>query len=877
MSLARRSKGSIAPAEAWFASRGWKPFAFQKETWKAQLSGSSGLLHCPTGSGKTLAVWMGPLLDFLARPVDPSGWTRRRGHDPAPPLLALWVTPLRALAADTAGALLDPVVGMGLPWTIESRTGDTSASTKQRQRRQLPTALITTPESLTLLLSYPESKEHFANLRTVIVDEWHELIGTKRGIQTELALGRLRAIAPRATRWGVSATLGNLDEALRCLVGSSGDLDSAKIVHGGNRKKVVLDSELPPTIERFPWAGHLGMTMSRQVAARIEGASSTLVFTNTRNQTELWYQELLRCRPDWAGLIALHHGSLDNHVRTWVEDAMRDGKLKAVVCTSSLDLGVDYSAVEQVLQVGSPKGTARLLQRAGRSGHQPGATSRLTFIPTHALELIELAAARRMMKAGAIESRPPLRKPLDCLAQHAVTRALARPYTRDELLAELRDTHAYRDLEPEELDWALKFVVQGGDSLRAYPEFHRVAVSDGLHEVTDTRVARLHRMAIGTITSDVSVKVQYLKGATIGSVEESFASKLKRGDRFLLAGRLVELVQIREAVAYVRKAKGTPNAVPRWMGGRMPLSTQLADGVRQLLDEASRGMLHEPELEAIGPILEVQAAWSSIPRIDELLIETFEDRGVYHACVYPFEGRLVHEGLAAVLAHHWSRQRPSSYSIAVNDYGFIISSSHPIETNWSGLAAIWSGPSLEDEIASTVNATEMCKRQFREIARIAGLIHGGIPGQPKRAKHLQASANMFFDVFSEYDPENLLLRQARREVFELQFELGRLRATAERIAGLKLVVQPLRKPTPLAFPLFIEKMRDRLSSESLADRVRRMQAALEVEASRTLGGTDPRGRDNKGSRSRSQKVQGDSVKGAEPVVSEPVVSTTDQG
>lgn len=834
MSTTRAARPSIAPAEAWFAERGWKPFPFQRQTWRAQLAGLSGLLHCPTGSGKTLAVWLGPLLDFIARPPDQASWTRRRGHDAAPPLLALWVTPLRALAADTAEALAEPITGMGLPWTIESRTGDTSASTKQRQRRHLPTALITTPESLTLLLSYPESRERFAHLRTVIVDEWHELIGTKRGIQTELVLSRLRGIAPRATRWGVSATLGNLDEALACLLGSAGDASSARIIHGGRRKKIVLDSELPPKIERFPWAGHLGMSMAEQVARRIEAAESTLVFTNTRNQTELWYQELLRCRPQWAGLIALHHGSLDNHVRAWVEDAMRAGKLKAVVCTSSLDLGVDFSAVQQVLQIGSPKGTTRLMQRAGRSGHQPGATSRLTFVPTHALELIELAAARRMMKAGSIESRVPLSQPLDCLAQHAVTRALAEPYTREQLLEELRGTYAYRDLDPAELDWVLRFVTQGGESLRAYPEFHRVTLRDGLYEVTDTKVARLHRMAIGTITSDLSVKVQYMNGVTIGSVEETFASKLKRGDRFLLAGRLVELVQIRESIAYVRKAKGTPNAVPRWMGGRMPLSTQLADGVRQLLDEASHGLLHEPEVEALRPILELQAAWSSVPRIDELLIETFEDRGVHHACIYPFAGRLVHEGLAAVLAHHWSRQRPSSYSIAVNDYGFLISSSHAIDSDWSGLSEVWSGPLLEERIASTVNATEMCKRQFREIARIAGLIHGGIPGQPKRAKHLQASANMFFDVFREYDPGNLLLEQARREVFELQFELGRLRATAARIAGLKLVVHELRKPSPLAFPLVIEKMRDRLSSESLADRVRRLQATLESEASRTF-------------------------------------------
>ena len=818
-------------ASAYFRQNGWKPFSFQRHAWDAYLRGHSGLVHSATGTGKTMAVWTGPLLEWLRDPLPEKYWCKSRGKPSHPPLLALWVTPLRALAGDTEKSLAKAIAGFELPWTLESRTGDTKASTKQRQRSKLPTALVTTPESLTLMLSYTDATNLFQHLRCVVVDEWHELIGTKRGVMLELALGQLRTIRPQLKTWGLSATLGNLETAMQVLVGPEFG-GTATLVHGKNRKKIELDAAVPDDIERFPWAGHLGLKMMDQVIECVERAESSLVFTNTRNQTELWYQELLKKRPDWAGQIALHHGSLDTDVRTWVEEGLRNQRLKAVVCTSSLDLGVDFTAVDQVIQVGSPKGIARLLQRAGRSGHQPDATSRLTFVPTHALELMELAAAREMMRCGKMETRTPLEAPLDLLAQHLVTRGLPSCFSRESVRRELQQTFAYAGLTDQEFEWALRFAATGGESLARYSEFHRLEeVADGFC-VTDAKVARRHRMSIGTIVSDVAMNVKYMSGKRLGTVEESFISKIQPGDRFLLAGRLLELVRIRDSVAWVRKATGVPTAVPRWSGGRMPLSSQLSIGIRQKIDEAAMGVLQGVEMRTLRPLLDLQKRWSHLPRTNELLIEQIKTREGYQLFVYPFEGRLVHEGLAAVLAYRLSRDKKISYSLAANDYGFVLQSPTDPDLDFSEAKAWFRLEGLMEDIESSLNATEMAKRHFREIARIAGLIHSGYPGERRSGKHLQASSDLFFDVFCEYDPENMLLAQARSEVLQKQLEWERLNETLLRIEKGAIVVKLPQRPTPFAFPLLVDRLRERLSTESLIERVRRMQAQLEKAAER---------------------------------------------
>jgi ATP-dependent Lhr-like helicase len=828
---ARAPSESIGEAERWFAARGWRPFEFQREVWSAYRGGESGLIHAATGTGKTLAAWWGPLLEWLDETHDvPSGGARKVRRSSAPPLRVLWITPLRALAADTTESLAAPLRDLGIPWTLESRTGDTPAAMRARQRKRLPTALVTTPESLSLLLTREDVGEIFAELRAIVIDEWHELLGTKRGVQVELALARVRALAPRARVWGLSATIGNLEQARDSLLGPHAGRTASRIVRGVEPKRIVVDSLIPPVIERFPWAGHLGTQMVPQVVAAIEEGETAIVFTNTRSQTEIWYQALLAARPDWAGTIALHHGSLDRRKRDWVEGGLRTGALRCVVATSSLDLGVDFSPVDRVVQIGSPKGIARLLQRAGRSGHRPGAISRITCVPTNALELIEVAAVRDGMFAGAIESRQPLERPLDVLAQHAVTVALGGGFEPAQLLAEVRATRSYAGLTDEEWEWTLAFLTSGGAALTAYPEYARLVRDGARFVVQDAQIARRHKMAIGTIVGDAHIAVSYLRGGTLGSVEESFIARLKPGDRFVFAGTPLEFVRVRDMKAWVRRASTVKGAIPRWAGSRLPLSGELSEMLRERLGEASRGILRDPEMQALGPLLEVQRKWSAIPQADELLIERVKTRQEWHLYFFPFEGRLVHEGLAALLAYRMSRLRPITFSMSSNDYGFeLLSADEPPLSEALG-AGLLSPDHLVDDIPASLNSTEMAKRQFREIARVAGLVFPGFPRAGKSARQLQATSGLFFDVFRQYDPSNLLLTQAHREVLERQLERSRMGRALQRIDRARVIVTSPPKISPLAFPLWVDRNRERVSSEKLADRIRRMQLALERAA-----------------------------------------------
>jgi ATP-dependent Lhr-like helicase len=648
----------------YFRAGGRTPFEFQLRTWRAYLAGKSGLLQAPTGMGKTLAAAMGPIIDWMdhypsispplrggSTPAKPGAKGRNRNS--AAPLTMLWITPLRALAADTAESLQPVVDALHLPWTIELRTADTSASVRKKQRDRLPTVLITTPESLSLLLSYPGTVERFEHLQAVIVDEWHELMSSKRGVQTELGLARLRKLTtvhskpgselPRKPGsdagqhtlriWGLSATLANPIEALSTLVGPVNAQDG-QIISAPDDKSIEIDSIIPDQIERFPWAGHLGTRLVDQVIDKIDKARTTLVFTNTRSQSELWFRALLLARPDWIGLIGLHHGSIDRKIRHAVEDLLRQNKMKAAVCTSSLDLGVDFWPVDQVIQIGSPKSVARAMQRAGRSGHQPGAPSRLICLPTQAFELVEFSAARHAIEVRNLESREPIQLALDVLAQHVVTIAAG------ELLAEVRTTHCFEHLTDEQWQWVLDFAHRGGASLSAYPRFARIHQTDtGRWSIASDSLARAHRTNIGTIASDGSVIIQFQSGRRLGSVEESFVAKMKPGDTFVFAGRTLEFRRMRDMVAQVTTSKKKSGAVPRWMGGRLPLSESLAIEVCQRLDQAARGQYVDAEMQKIKPILELQARWSAIPRLGEMLIETTTTRDGHHHYIYPFLGR----------------------------------------------------------------------------------------------------------------------------------------------------------------------------------------------------------------------------------------------
>ncbi|MHC8412708.1 ligase-associated DNA damage response DEXH box helicase [Pseudomonas sp. Hz4] len=813
-------------AKQWFTARGWKPFVFQKHVWAAVKRGESGLLHASTGAGKTYAVWFGALNRYASSVEQP-----RKRKTLAEPLTVLWITPMRALAADTARALETPLHDLQIPWSVGLRTGDTSSSERARQSRRLPTTLITTPESLTLMLARADAHTALSTLRMVVVDEWHELLGNKRGVQLQLALARLRRWHPALIVWGVSATLGNQAHAEQVLIPQGTGIS----VQGQTHKELRVDTLLPPAIERFPWAGHIGLKMLPQVIAEIDSSPGSLVFTNTRAQSEIWYQALLEARPDWAGLIALHHSSLSRDTRDWVERALKEGQLKAVVCTSSLDLGVDFLPVERVLQIGSAKGVARLMQRAGRSGHAPGRVSRVTLVPTHSLELIEAAAARDAVAQRRIEPRESPHKPLDVLVQHLVSMALGGGFLPDELYEEVRGAWAYRDLTPADWTWALAFVRHGGLSLTTYPDYRRVEPDEhGVWRVPDARLARRHRMSIGTIVSDASIQLKFWSkgggGKQLGSVEEGFIARLKPGDGFLFAGRLLELVRVENMTAYVKRSIAKKAAVPRWNGGRMPLSSELANAVVARFSAAAQGEFAGPEMRALRPLLEVQQRWSGLPTSDTLLAEALKSREGWHLFLYPFAGRQVHLGLASLLAWRVSQQQAVTFSIAVNDYGLELLSATCVDWSDPLPTGLLSPEHLLRDVLASLNAGELALRRFREIARIAGLVFAGYPGAPKSTRQVQASSGLFFEVFKQYDAGNLLLAQAGEEVLREELDIHRLKQTLERINRLKLDLHHIKRPTPLGFPLLVERMRESMSSEKLADRIRRMVTDLEKTA-----------------------------------------------
>jgi len=794
-------------AETWFAARGWAPFAFQREVWAAMAQGDSGLLHATTGSGKTYAVWMGA----LARAQQGLG------------LQVLWLTPMRALAADTTRALQLPLPELAPAWSVGMRTGDTPSGERAKQDRRFPAALVTTPESLSLMLTRADAQAELRGVHTVIVDEWHELIASKRGVQVQLALARLQRWNPGLVVWGLSATLGNLDEAMQTLCG-----DGARLVRGRIDKQLVIDTLLPADPGRFSWGGHLGAQMQQPVVDEIERSATTLVFTNTRSQAEIWYQLLLASKPEWAGVVALHHGSLDKSTREWVEAGLKSGQLKAVVATSSLDLGVDFLPVERVLQIGSAKGVARLLQRAGRSGHAPGRPSRVTLVPTNTLELVEAAAARRAALAGLVEPRRSPHKPLDVLVQHLVTVALGGGFEADSLFDEVRSAPAYVELTRDEFDWALAFVERGGDSLTAYPEYHRVAVVDGRWRVPDRGIAKRHRLSIGTIVSDASMQVKWLSGGSIGSIEEGFIARLHKGDCFVFAGRVLEYVRTQDMAAYVRKASKPKGVVPAWAGSKMPLSSEMADSVLALLDLAAQGEFADAEMQAAMPMLAAQARLSKLPLRGRLLAERFESREGHHLFLYPFAGRNVHMGLAQLLAWRLSKAEPNTFSLSINDYGLEILAARPVDLSPVTQGALFGTQSLMADVLASLNSGELSQRRFREIARVAGLVFSGYPGAPKSLRQLQASSSLFFEVFRKYDAGNRLLGQADTEVLSQELELARLATTLDRMASLQLELVDLRAPSPFCLPLLVERFREQLSTEKLKDRLARLIAEGEA-------------------------------------------------
>ena len=850
MPLLHETQG-YAVIRDWLSSRGYRPFAYQEEAWQYIINGESGLVNAPTGTGKTFSVFLGSLIRFIND--HPSGYIKKSKNG----LQLVWVTPLRALAKDIGRAMEEVITDLGMQWKVGIRNGDTSPSERQKQKRQMPEVLIITPESLHLLLAQKNYPDVFRSLKLLAVDEWHELVGSKRGVQVELAVSRivgmsaeeraashkLQAASKKESAglslWGISATIGNLDQAMEVLLTPlrllGREPQEGRIVRARLNKAIQVESILPDEVEKYPWAGHLGIKLAEKVLPIIHASRTTLIFINTRGMSEMWYQTLLRIAPDLAGVIALHHGSIEMELRTWVEEALHEGKLKAVVCTASLDLGVDFRPVETVIQVGSPKGVARFLQRAGRSGHSPDAVSRIYFLPTHSLELIEAAALKSAIGEQYIESREPMLLCYDVLVQYLGTLAVSDGFIPDVIWKEVKATHCYSELTEDEWQEMLYFLTTGGNALQQYDEYKKVEVENGLYRITSRRIALRHRLHIGTIVSDAMLKVKFLGGGYIGIIEEWFVSRLEPGDSFTLAGRQLELVMIKDMNVIVKKSNVKRSIVPSWMGGRLPLSASLGKVLRDKFDEASQLVNHEApfnqqvpiEIAALKPLFELQQQLSHVPKKNELLIEQIETGDGFHLFVYPFEGRLVHEAMAAVLAYRIGRIIPITFSIAMNDYGFELLSDQPIPVDDSNAYELFTPDKLIEDIQRSVNATEMAKRKFRDVAVIGGLIFQGYPGEHKKTRHLQASAGLLFNVFSDYEPNNVLLRQSYQEVFDQQMEEVRLRDMLQRIQHARIVITYPKRLTPFCFPIKVDSMRENLTSEKLEDRVRRMQQQLE--------------------------------------------------
>ena len=822
-----RRRGADAALMEWFDTNGWKPAPFQREAWRRYRAGESGLMVTPTGSGKTLAAFGGPLLEALRLGDTPA--KARRGVAALPRLRLLWITPLRALAADTVRAMQAPIAALGVPWTVAMRTGDASARDKRLARKGLSDVLVTTPESFALMLSYPDAAQLLAGVRGVVVDEWHELLGNKRGVLLQLSLARLRGIVPAAPVWGLSATLGNLEQARDVLLPHA---SAAAILSSPRRRRMTLQTLLPKAGERFPWAGHLGLSQLARVSAVLQQARSSLLFTNTRSQAELWHRALQSVWLDDPATLALHHGSLSASLRAQAEQGLRDGSVRCVVATSSLDLGVDFPAVDQVLQIGSPKGMSRLWQRGGRARHRPGESGKIICVPTHALELAEYAAARAALEHGRVESRPPLELSLDVLAQHCITLALGGGFEPQQLLAEVRGTHAFRALDDSAWNAVLDFIVRGGSALENYPDYRRVVLDeDGSYRVHDRRVAFRHRLSIGTITSDGSVQVRYMKGGWLGSVEEAFIGRLRPRERFQFAGKTLELVQLRDMTAFVRIAQKGQGRVPRWQGGRMPLSSALGAEVEAILHAPA----DSPEMRALQPLLDLQARLSALPDPAALLVESIKTRQGWHLFVYPFAGRSVHEGLAALMALRWGREQINTFGWAVNDYGLVLTAQAEAWPDVGLLQRLLSPAGLLEDLVESLNIAELARRQFREIARVAGLLPPSLPGRAARSlRQLQASSGLLFDVLRQHDPGHILLAQAEREVMEAQLEVRLLREVLQRCNTRALALHRPQSLTPLAFPLWAESIRGELSTEDWRTRVARAAQQLEQRhASRT--------------------------------------------
>ena len=818
----------------WLKGQGISAARFQQRAWDAYLGGQSGIISAPTGTGKTLAALGGPVITAMAE--------ASAGAVCAPGFRVLWITPLRALANDTRERITHPVKCLLPAWKIAMRTGDATAQDKRLSEKGEAQLLVTTPESLAILLSHERSRSQFGELRAIVVDEWHELLPSKRGVLLQLNLARLRSLSPRARTWGLSATIGNLDEALRVLVRGQ---ESARmtIVQDTRPKPFHLHSILPPDRVRLPWAGHLGLANLQEVSRLVLSTRSSILFTNTRSQAELWFAALHSIWPESTDTLAIHHGSLDQHVRQHVENGLRGGRLRCVVATSSLDLGVDFPAVDRVIQVGGARSVARTVQRAGRAKHRPGAAVRMEAVATQAMDLCEFAATRELAQQQVYEKREPLKLCFDVLSQHAASMALAGGLEPRSFLREIRSTAAFETVSKEQLDEVLAFLTAGSHSLAAYPQYERLRPDEsGLYVPSNSNVVRRHRLNVGTIVTHGATNVQFLRGPRLGSVDESFIARLEPGEVFNFAGRSLHFVRLHAGTAWVRRSSVPGTHTPAWSGSLLPMSAPVGMRMQALIATATEGKEElAPEMRYLQPLLDLQRRRSHVPLERELLIEHMDGAkgssatarrsgqraaGLY---VYPFAGRVVHEGLALLLATRLAQVQSNTFSWSCNEIGLMLQPHVPVDEARLDWGALLSADNLEFDLQAAVNFSELARKRFNEIAQISGLVSSRAPGLRASSRQLQVSGGLLFDVLAKYDPEHILLRQARREALDQELHMPAMLAALGRMKGLTRVHKRLKKHTPFSFGLWAETFRGQLSNESWSERVKRLAAQMEKE------------------------------------------------
>ena len=768
----------------WFAGRGWSPRPHQLALLDAAERGESALLVAPTGGGKTLAGFLPSLVDLHRAP--------REG------LHTLYISPLKALAVDIARNLMAPVEEMGLPIRIETRTGDTPANRRARQRAAPPHVLLTTPESLALLLTLEDAPAIFAGLGAVVVDEIHALAGTKRGDQLALGLARLGTLAPGARRVGLSATVAHSDP-LRAFLSPTARPDDVRLVLGAGGAEPVLDMLLPEG--RLPWGGHMGLASMPEVYRRIRGAGVTIVFVNTRAQAELCFQALWRLNDDNLP-IGLHHGSLTVEQRRKVEAAMAAGRLRAVVATASLDLGIDWGAVDQVVQVGAPKGVSRLLQRIGRANHRLDEPSRAVLVPANRFEVIECTAAGQAVAAHELDGDPPRPGGLDVLCQHILACAVAGPFLPDELYEEVIRAAPYAALSRKDFDDALRFVEDGGYALRSYDRFRRLfRDAEGRMHVRGKAVARQLRMNLGTIVETPLVKVRLRGGPVLGEVEEWFVSTLTPGDCFIFAGQLLRFEGLDALAAIVsRGGEGEPR-VPAYAGSRMPLTTYLAARVRAILsDPKAWKALPSPVQEW----LRLQRHASLLPPKDGLLVETFPRGGRWFLVAYCFEGRLAHQTLGMLVTKRMERLGMGPLGYLATDYVLAAWSAYEP----TGVERLFEEDILGEELEEWMAESSMLRRSFRNIATIAGLIEKNHPGQEKSGRQMTMNADLIYDVLRKHEPDHILLRATRREAAAGLTDVARIGLLLARARAGGITHRALPRVSPLAVPALIEEGRE---------------------------------------------------------------------